>query len=74
MANNVPPPNHIAQFANTVGQLAQRIGLAEVVVVVRDPVTKLPHFIASGESMTTLRSAIGDKLGFADPPDTGWDQ
>lgn len=69
MATSPRLQTFIAQCA----QLAQRMGIADMVLAVRDPATGETDVVTTKTGKTSLRDAIATKFEFGDDSaETGW--
>jgi hypothetical protein len=61
-------------FVAQTSVLAQKLGLKDVVIAVRDPKTAECRVVASPGALTGLRDPVAAKFGFADDGEdiTGW--
>ena len=63
----------VARFVTEASQLAQRLGLKSLVIMVRDPTTGEGLLYASPGGKEDLRSTAADKFGLSDSEaETGW--
>jgi hypothetical protein len=71
-------PTPYEQFVQTVGGLAQKLGIAELLIISRDPRTRVVSYMGSPGSLRTLRPDIAEKLQLVDSSTeveamTGWE-
>lgn len=67
----VPAPTvdvYIAQCS----ALAQKMGIAVVVIVAKDPATEAVRIAATKGAMDAVRGPVADKFGLIDGGDTAW--
>jgi len=69
-------PTPMQQFVVTVSGLAAKLGMNELVIIVRDPTDRVLKFFAGKDVLESLKPEIAAKLQLDTPNDesmTGWE-